>query len=87
MDNQHILQLKLKMILQKLSQSDCGSNSCDFGGRGKGGMRVNGSCQCYNSALYEILDTIKNFLNDEELRCLKINSEKRFLRSILNQGV
>jgi hypothetical protein len=25
---------------------DCGDNSCDFKGRGSGGMRTNGGCRC-----------------------------------------
>lgn len=46
---------------------DCGSNSCKFGGRGKGGMRTNGRCQCVqhlidrvnsHTALVEALEAI-----------------------------
>lgn len=28
---------------------DCGDNSCNFKGRGSGGMRTNGGCRCLNN--------------------------------------
>lgn len=40
---------ELNILLQRLAQSDCGSNSCLFAGRGKGGMRTNGGCTCYKN--------------------------------------
>ena len=48
-----------RLELQKLAQSDCGSNSCMFAGRGKGGMRTNGSCQCYQNKAYEFAGKIE----------------------------
>ena len=33
-------------MVRRPKDLDCGSNSCQFGGRGKGGMRVNGRCTC-----------------------------------------
>ena len=49
---------KIGIILQKLGQSDCGSNSCLFYGRGKGGMRTNGGCDCWRKAKDEIFKTL-----------------------------
>ena len=41
----------LKLTLSHLSVSDCGSSSCMFGGRGKGGQRINGRCTCIDKML------------------------------------
>lgn len=35
---------------------DCQSNSCRFGGRGKGGMRTNGRCTCIDRLIDQIND-------------------------------
>lgn len=48
---------RIKIILQQLAQMDCGDNSCLFAGRGKGGMRTNGGCQCYKLKADEICQT------------------------------
>jgi len=48
----------LRIKLQHLGNSDCGSNSCLFYGRGKGGMRTNGGCMCYGNLVYELVDKI-----------------------------
>jgi hypothetical protein len=58
-----------QMELQKLAQSDCGSTSCMFHGRGKGGMRVNGGCQCYQTYALEL--AYRESLLQNELTSLK----------------
>ena len=35
---------------------DCGSNSCRFGGRYKGGMRTNGRCTCIENLIENVND-------------------------------
>jgi hypothetical protein len=47
-----------RIKLQQLSNKDCGSNSCLFYGRGKGGMRVNGGCQCFSNMAQELTETV-----------------------------
>lgn len=48
----------LNRLFQRLAQSDCGDNSCMFYGRGKGGMRTNGGCRCYQNLSYELMNDI-----------------------------
>jgi len=46
------------IMFQRLAQSDCGSNSCLFGGRDKGGMRTNGGCMCYQDLSHDLMSAI-----------------------------
>lgn len=39
------------MTITELKELDCGDNSCYFA-RGKGGMRTNGGCRCFENAGY-----------------------------------
>lgn len=50
--NETLIDIKLQL----LAQQDCGSNSCLFAGRGKGGMRTNGGCMCHRPAAKAIRD-------------------------------
>lgn len=61
-------------VLRKLSTSDCVSNSCMFGGKGKGGMRTNGSCCCVDAIAEQILadrarivEPLQNFTNRQKV--------------------
>lgn len=47
--------LELEKVIKELALSDCGDNSCLFAGRGKGGMRTNGGCQCIDKFASAIL--------------------------------
>jgi hypothetical protein len=49
----------LVIMIRRLAQKDCGSNSCQFGGRLKGGMRTNGSCSCADGLAHDILEAIR----------------------------
>lgn len=55
------------MLLQNLSQSDCGDNSCLFDGKGKGGMRTNGGCRCYQNYSSKIIDQYNQLEIDGEV--------------------
>lgn len=47
-------------MLRRLSQKDCGDSSCQFAGKGKGGMRTNGGCRCVDALALELTDAIAN---------------------------
>lgn len=47
------------IALQRLAKSDCGDNSCIFAGKGKGGMRTNGGCRCYQMLTNDIVALIE----------------------------
>lgn len=52
---------------------DCGDNSCYFMENGKGGMRTNGGCRCFNDPLkrveirkrLQLFEKMRNILLDE----------------------
>lgn len=48
----------IRSMLQRLAQSDCGSSSCQYAGRGKGGMRTNGGCMCFDNCTEKIIEFI-----------------------------
>jgi chromosome segregation ATPase len=52
-------------MVERPEDLDCCDNSCQFGGRGKGGMRTNGGCRCVENLLDE-LATLKARIKELE---------------------
>ena len=63
----------------KENAPDCGDNSCQFGGSGKGGMRTNGGCRCFKdlpSAKRIYVERLYQWLQSETRRTDQIENNR-----------
>lgn len=65
------------IALQRLAKSDCGDNSCIFAGKGKGGMRTNGGCRCYQMLTNDIVALIEADRARIVEKCAKIAEHQK----------
>lgn len=81
------------IALQRLAKSDCGDNSCIFAGKGKGGMRTNGGCRCYQMLTNDIVALIEADRAriveplDEAFEAVKGMKSKNFILSIYRDAM
>lgn len=61
---------------------DCGSNSCRFGGRYKGGMRTNGRCTCIEN----LIENVKEQRALIEQQAKELAELREWKRIILGTG-